>query len=101
MGKHLCLLIVPFAAALTLAAPAHADPNGDYLNIMANSPGVIGGPVNDALYVNQGYRACDILRGGATPEDAIAQLTTPIFVQPWLARAMVGAAQTALCPETK
>ena len=89
------------ALAIAVAAPANADPDGDYLNVMRNSPGVLGGPVNEAIYVNQGHRACDILQSGGTHDDAVAQLTVPIYVQPWLATAMVNAAQQTLCPGVK
>lgn len=95
-------LLVAAAAPLLLfvgSGVAHAD-DGAYLNIMRNSPGVIGGPVNEAIYVSQGHRACDILHTGQSTEAAVNQLTVPIYVQPWLARAMVTAAQTAICPDT-
>lgn len=88
------------AAALAFSPSAHADPDGDYLNIMANTPGVLGGPINDAIYMSQGYRACDLLSSGVPREDVVGQLTVPVYVQPWLARAMVDAAQSALCPES-
>jgi hypothetical protein len=88
-------------ASVLFCPPAHADPDGDYLNILGNTPGVIGGPINNAIYTSQGHRACDILHSGATHDDAVNQLTVPVYVQPWLARAMVDAAQTALCPDTK
>lgn len=62
---------------------------------------MIVGPVNNGIYVAAGRRACDVLHGGGTHDDAVNQLTVPIYVQPWLARAMVDAAQTALCPDDK
>ena len=94
--------IVAALTAATLFCPAaHADPEGDYLDILGNTPGVIGGPINNAIYTAAGHRACDILHNGGTSEDAVTQLTVPLYVQPWLARSMVGAAQTAMCPDTK
>ncbi|MBE1551854.1 hypothetical protein GGC64_005941 [Mycobacterium sp. OAS707] len=89
------------SAAAICVAPASADPDGDYLGALGNTPGVIGGPVNNGIYVAAGHHACDILRGGGTHDDAVNQLTVPIYVQSWLAQAMVDAAQSALCPDTK
>jgi hypothetical protein len=102
MGRKLRdILLLAAVAGLAFAAPASADPDGDYLNIMGNTPGVIGGPINNAIYTSQGHRACDLQHSGVSHDDAVAQLTVPMYVQPWLARAMVDAAQVVYCPETK
>jgi hypothetical protein len=95
------ILAVFAAMAIVTAAPAQADPDGDYLGVLGNSPGVLGGAVNNAIYVNQGHRACDLLHGGASHDDVVGQLVMPPYVAPWLARAMVDAAQATLCPDTR
>jgi hypothetical protein len=83
-------------AALICAPTASADPDGDYLGNLHGQPGVLGGPVNDAVYVTQGHRACDLLGSGVSPDDAAAQLTN-YFVTTYIARTMVTAAQQSLC----
>ena len=88
-------------AAIAFCAPAQADPAGDYLNILGNSPGFFGGPVNNAVYVAAGHRACDALHSGATPEDAATQLVVPPWTTPYIARTMVDAAQATMCADTK
>jgi len=89
------------AAAMMFSAPAYADPDGDYLNILGNSPGFFGGPINNGIYVAAGHRACDALHSGATPEDAAAQLVIPPYTTPYIARTMVNAAQATMCTDTK
>lgn len=88
-------------AVLVFAPLAHADPDSDYLGVLGNSPGYIGGPLNNAIYVNQGHRACDLLHGGASHDDAAGQLVTPPYISPYMARTIVDAAQATLCPDTR
>lgn len=89
------------AIALLAAAPASADPDGDYLALLSGQPGYLGGAVNNAVYVNTGHRACDALHGGASREDTIAQITTPPWITTYQAHIITDAAQTAICPDTK
>jgi hypothetical protein len=87
--------------ATALSATAQADPDGDYLNVLGNSPGFFGGVLNDAIYVGAGHRACDALRGGATPEDVASRLVISPFTTPYMAHTIVDAAQATMCPDTK
>ena len=61
--------LVPLAAALTLAAPAHADEQSfiDYLN----SHGVP--TFNRSAALGDGYKICAQIHEGMSPEDAINQ----------------------------
>jgi hypothetical protein len=93
MGR--LLLLLPFVALL-LAAPAHAS-DQDYLANLENRPGIIGGPVNEAVYLAAGHHACDLIGSGTSPEDAAGQLVN-FFVTPYIAHAMVDAARVSLCP---
>lgn len=86
-----------FAVAVVLAAPAHADPDGDYLGNLAGQPGIIGGPVNNGIYLADGHRSCDLIASGMSPQDTEGQLTN-FFVTPNIAHAIVVAAQQSLCP---
>lgn len=100
MMKRVVLLALA-ALALVVAAPAHADPDGDFLSIISNSPGTFGGPINNGVYLNTGHRACDLLRGGTSYQDTVDQLVAPPFITAYTARLSTDAAQTALCPDTK
>lgn len=91
------LLLLP-AIAVLLASPAHADPDSDYLANISGQPGIIGGPVNNGIYLSQGHRACDLMGSGVSPADAEGQLTG-FFVTPNIAHAMVVAASQSLCPK--
>jgi hypothetical protein len=85
--------LVPLAAALTLAAPAHADEQSyiDYLS----SHGV---PTwNRAAALGDGYRICAQIREGMSPDDAVNQSFG--FDRLW-SPATVYAAQHELCPNT-
>lgn len=94
MGR--ILLLVP-VIAVVLAAPASADPDGDYLANIGNQPGMFGGAVNNGIYLASGHRACDLMASGVTPDDAAGQLTN-FFVTPYIAKTMVTAAKQTLCP---
>lgn len=94
MGRILWLLP---AVAVLLAAPAQADPDGDYLANIGNQPGIIGGAVNNGIYLAEGHHSCDLLAGGATPDDAAGQLTN-FYVTPYIAHTIVTAAKQSLCP---
>lgn len=93
--------LATITAALLVAAPAGADPDSDYLAVLSGQPGYLGGAVNNAVYVNTGHRACDVLHGGASREDTIAAITTPPWITTHQASIITDAAQTALCPDTK
>jgi hypothetical protein len=94
MGR--ILLLIP-VLAVVLAVPAHADPDGDYLAYIGGQPGMIGGPVNNGLYLASGHHACDLMASGVTPDDAAGQLTN-FFVTPYIAKTMVTGAKRTLCP---
>jgi Protein of unknown function (DUF732) len=85
--------LVPLIAALTFAAPAHADEQGyiDYLN----SHGVPT-PFRSAA-LGEGYRLCAQIGAGMSPDDAINQSLG--FQRLW-SPATVYAAQHELCPNT-
>lgn len=88
------------AAALVLAAPAAADPEGDYLNTLANSPGFTINGFTSPLLVGAGNAICGDLRGG-TPIDVAQQhaMAYPGATN-FGVKVMVGAAQQYLCPDT-
>jgi hypothetical protein len=85
--------LVPLAAALTLAAPAHADEQGyiDYLN----SHGVP--TVIRSAALGDGYKICAQIHEGMSPDDAINQYFG--FDRLW-SPTTVYAAQHELCPNT-
>lgn len=94
MGR---ILIAVTTMALMCAAPAWADPDGDYLANLSSQPGIIGGPVNNGVYLSQGHRACDLMASGVSPQDAEGQLVN-FYVTPNIAHAMVTTAKQSLCP---
>jgi hypothetical protein len=85
--------LVPLAAALTLAAPAHADEQSfiDYLN----SHGVP--TFNRSAALGDGYKICAQIHEGMSPDDAINQYMG--FGRLW-SPTTVFAAQHELCPNT-
>jgi Protein of unknown function (DUF732) len=96
-----------FALAATAATAiiggvgtAHADPGGDYLNQLGNTPGFTVNGFTSILLTNAGNGACNDLRAGITPEDAaVRQLSFPGSSLA-STRIMVSAAQQNLCPDT-
>lgn len=89
-------LFALIAAAIAFAAPAHADPDGDYVNTVLSQPGMAGGIINTTLYTMLGHQSCDAMHSGATPEDAQHRLLSP-WVTPYIARVIVTSAQGTLC----
>lgn len=92
MFRLTAVLSAPIAAALMGAAPAHCDANS-YLAYL-NSHGTFVYESNDAVKVEYGLRACDMLYAGMTPEEVAA------VPSPSDARGIVDAAQHELCPDT-
>lgn len=100
MGRITCGVCV-IAAAVGLAASAHADPMQDYLNQLSGTVGFTVNPFTSMFLSNAGNGICADLRADVSPEDAaIRQLSYP-GSSIALTRVMVSAAQTHLCPETR
>jgi Protein of unknown function (DUF732) len=80
-------------AALTLAAPAHADTDA-YLRDLQTAGAIMPQGPDRALFA--GYSVCQDLRSGMPP-NVVA--TGAGWMQPW-APAYISAAQHDLCPDT-
>lgn len=91
------------AGGIGLASPAHADGEGEFLQMLNDTtPGtaIFGGA--SARYLASGYRACDALRSGASKEDAIAAATVfPGIQARWEVAAIVDIAPKTLCTDVK
>ncbi|SHX49166.1 Uncharacterised protein [Mycobacteroides abscessus subsp. abscessus] len=94
------------ASAVALAAPAHADGEVEFLQMLNDTtPGIaiiaiFGGA--SARYLASGYRACDALRSGASKDDAIAAATVFPGIQPrWEVSSIVDIAPKTLCTDVK
>ncbi|MGH3725461.1 MAG: DUF732 domain-containing protein [Mycobacterium sp.] len=97
------LLTASFVVSIGLAVPAHADGEGEFLQMLNDTtPGtaIFGGA--SARYLASGYRACDALRAGASKDDAIAAATVFPGIQPrWEVSSIVDIAPKTLCPDVK
>lgn len=97
------ILAAPAVAAVVLAAPAHADGEVEFLQMLNDTtPGtaIFGGA--SARYLASGYRACDALRSGASKDDAIAAATVFPGIQPrWEVSSIVDIAPKTLCTDVK
>lgn len=87
-------------SAIATAAPAAADPEGDYLGILSNTPTFTVNGFTGPLLIAAGNSYCSDLRAG-TPLDAVQgkAMMYPGATN-YGAKAMVAAAQQALCPDT-
>ena len=97
------ILAASLVGAVGFAAPARADGEGEFLQILRDSgPGFTSlDPIDAGLNVHLGNMACETLRNGGTREDAIAAAgLTPLYPR-WSRVAIVDAAQQALCPDVK
>lgn len=97
------ILAASVAGAVSLAGPAHADGEGEFLQMLNDTtPGtaIFGGA--SARYLASGYRACDALRAGSSREDAIAAATVfPGLQARWEVSSIVDIAPKTLCPDVK
>jgi hypothetical protein len=85
---------------IVLAVPAAADPDGDYLNQLGNTPGFTVNGFTSGLLLNAGNTICADLRGGMTPEDSAQKMLFYPGSSIALTRVMVAAAQQTMCPDT-
>jgi len=69
---RLLLLLAAFGAVLGLAAPAQADPNGDFLAAL-NNAGITYHNGPDAIGIGQ--RACQLMDQGHSEADVIKGMT--------------------------
>ncbi len=96
-------LAASVAMGIGLAAPAHADGEVEFLQMLNDTtPGtaIFGGA--SARYLASGYRACDALRSGASKDDAIAAATVfPGIQARWEVASIVDIAPKTLCPDVK
>lgn len=72
VGMRLRLVLVSSAALVGLAAPAHADPDGDFLGAL-NSAGISYRSGPDA--VATGRRACQLMDQGHPEPDVVKDMT--------------------------
>ncbi len=94
--------IAAVAACIALAAPAHATPEDDYLDVLSNTPGVSA--VDDfgaAMLVGAGNAICRDLYSGTALDQVQGRVLTYPGATDLNAKAMVAAAQQTLCPDTK
>jgi hypothetical protein len=89
-------LLAAGATVVIAAAPAHADPETDYLDTLA-AQGIDLETVNTRRLVNFGKVACaDISRGGE--EQAVRHLASFPGADPVRVQAVVSTAHEKLCP---
>ncbi len=91
--------VLGVVAAVALAAPAHAD-EGQYLDILSNTPGFTINPMTSVLLVGAGNAICGDLHNGTSLADAQNHAMAYPGATNFGAKAMVAAAQQALCPDT-
>ncbi|MGH3956813.1 MAG: DUF732 domain-containing protein [Mycobacterium sp.] len=97
------ILAASVAGAVGLAGPAHADGEGEFLQLINdNIPGA--NPYNAgnaAMYVHAGNMACGVLRNGGTKDEAIAAATLLPWSPKWASKAVVEYAPQTMCPDVK
>ncbi|MBA0048375.1 DUF732 domain-containing protein [Mycobacterium sp. NPDC050853] len=97
------LLAASVAVGIGLAAPAHADGEAEFLQLINdNIPGA--NPYNAgsaAMYVHAGNMACGVLRNGGTKDEAIAAATLLPWSPKWASKAVVEYAPQTMCPDVK
>ncbi|HEU4360056.1 MAG TPA: DUF732 domain-containing protein [Mycobacterium sp.] len=96
------LLLAGLAAALGLAAPAHADRGdaGDAQFLAALSGSGLSHRASDGVAIAAGRSVCQLMDNGFTPMDTViaVQSTNPGFTMEHAAR-FTAIAVTAYCPE--
>lgn len=85
-------------AALAVAAPAAADPDSDFLNVLGNTPGVTVNGFTAPMLTGAGHQACDRLQAGMSVDDTVAAMMGYPGASTGTMRALVSAAQQTLCP---
>ncbi|BCO35424.1 DUF732 domain-containing protein [Mycobacterium heckeshornense] len=96
MRETVALLAALAATAVIAAAPAHADPEAEYLDTLAGQ-GFDLTAVNTRRLINFGKAACaDIGTGGE--ERAVRHLASFPGADPARVRAVVSTAHEKLCP---
>jgi hypothetical protein len=96
MFRWVAAVSTAIAAALMVAAPAHADERSYLDDLRANGVpvGLPGQP--PAQLIQAGDLACRLLRTGMSPDEVVAQFGALAF----FARQGVDSAQRELCPDT-
>jgi Protein of unknown function (DUF732) len=96
-AMRLLVALAGFVAAIGLAAPAQADPDGDFLAGL-NNAGITYQSGPDAIGI--GRRACDLMDQGHPPADVIKAMTdqNPGFTNDGAAR-FLEVAENTLCPQ--
>lgn len=88
-----------FAAVALLSAPAAvADPEGDFLTVIADG-GITWPSDKTAQVIETGYAVCQDWANGATFEQEVADLTSVTGWTEYQAGYFIGAATGAFCPE--
>ncbi len=87
------------ASVVLTAAPAHADPESDYINALQQT-GVfnISTPDQRQAALNHGYTACSLIRSGnsvAATSEALRERTGALDNA-----VLIGVARQYLCPDT-
>ena len=91
-------LVAATAVALVLAAPAHADPESDFLAVLSETPGVTVNGFTGPLLTGAGQQACGHLRDGMSFDDTVAAMMWYPGATNAAMKALVRAAQQTLCP---
>lgn len=99
MKKSFALLSGIVSAAMAFAAPAAADPQGDYLNALAGQ-GLEMNPLSSHAYVLAGNKACDDMHAGMSSVAAKGELATEQGSNPAIVPVLVNTAQQTLCTDT-
>ncbi|MGD9619562.1 MAG: DUF732 domain-containing protein [Mycolicibacterium sp.] len=94
-----CAATAAFAAVALLSAPAAiADPEGDFLTVIADG-GITWPSDKTAQVIETGYAVCQDWANGATFEQEVADLTSVTGWSDYQAGYFIGAATGAFCPE--
>lgn len=84
--------------ALAVAAPAAADPESDYLNLLGQTPGVTVNGFTTPMLSGAGHQACGHLQSGMSFDDTVGAMMGYPGASTGTMRALVSAAQQTLCP---
>jgi len=87
---RLLLVLAGFGAAIGLAAPAQADPNGHFLAALNNAgityhngPDAIGSGQRACQLMGQGHPEADVIKGMATSGELCNQPPAPYYPPPF------------------